>query len=267
MSAADQSDLLAQIRSAQADLDQLIAQLGNDAGTVLADGQSQRQLLASLERSLTTGSVSAGPIRNEVAAAVASAGNFGQHVRMANDQRGNVDLATAQARTRATVLEIGRDIFERRIFDPYLRFASLEEEAAYRRREEENRRAIADALAENTPEGDLRAARIVNRQLQDAGAHGADASPEYQGILARSRQGVDQLSQAIGEPQAQAGAERTEQDTQLAEPATPASDQQLASVLATFRAAGIGGGLQASDSGHGLHVNAGPRDQGRSTPA
>lgn len=264
MSAADRSDLLAQIRSARADLDQLIAQLGNDAGAVLADGQSQRQLLASLERNLTTGSTtSAGSIRNEIAAAIAVAANLGEQARQSISQRGSLDLATAQARTRATVLEIGRDIYERRIFDPYLRFTSAADEEAYRRREEENRRAIADALAENSPEGDLRAARITDRQLQDAGAHGADASPEFRRLVDRNSENMNRLETALGQGQSAQADERSATQGPASEQAAPATNEQLASVLATFRAAGIGGGIPAQHSGHGLSVDATSPDQGR----
>lgn len=255
--------MLAQIRSAQADLDHLLAQLGNDGGSVLADGQLRRQLLTNLERSLASGaSLSGGSIRNEIAAAIAVTANLGEQARQSINQRGSVDLATAQARTRATVMEIGRDIYERRIFDPYLRFASAEDEEAYRRREEENRRAIADALAENTPQGDLRAARIMDRQLQDAGAHGADASPEFRRLVDRNSDNIGRLENAMGGQQSGRTGQPSEQQAN-AEPPAPASAEQLASVLATFRAAGIDGGLPAHHAGHGLTVDNSAPDQGR----
>jgi hypothetical protein len=264
LSAAERTDLLAQIRAAQADLDQLIAQLGNDGGSVLADGQLQRQLLTNLERSLATGAnLSGGSIRNEIAAAITVAANLGEQARQSISQRGSADLAAAQARTRATVLEIGRDIYERRIFDPYLRFASAEDEEAYRRREEENRRAIADALAENTPQGDLRAARIMDRQLQDAGAHGADASPQFRSLVDRNSENVTRLEAAVGERPSAERDERSATQQQTPEP-TPATSEQLASVLATFRAVGIDGGIPAHHSGHGLSVDNSSPDQGRS---
>ncbi|HEV7659330.1 MAG TPA: hypothetical protein VGO55_05745 [Allosphingosinicella sp.] len=264
MSAAERTDLLAQIHSAQADLDQLIAQFGSDGGSVLADGQLQRQLLTNLERSLASGAnLSSGSIRNEIAAAITVATNLGEQARQSISQRGNLDLATAQARTRATVMEIGRDFYERRIFDPYLRFTSTEDEEAYRRREEENRRAIADALAENTPAGDLRAARIMDRQLQDAGVHGADASPQFRALVDRNGQNMGRLEAAIGDRQPVRESERSGPHPKNAEQPSPATPEQLASVLATFRAAGIGGGLAAHDSGHGLTVEVVSPDQGR----
>jgi hypothetical protein len=247
--------LLAQIRSAQADIDQLLAQLGGDAGTVLADAQSQRRLLINLEQNLVSGAAAAtSSIRNEIAGAAAVAVTLGQQARASGDQRANVELAAAQARTRATVLEIGRDIYERRIFDPYLRFASEEDEAAYRRREEENRRAIERALAENTPEGDLRASRIMERQLQDAGAHGADASPQFAEYAARIRSDQGSLEQAMASRD-EARSDGPQAGTSSPATPPPATEDQLASVLATFRAVGINGGIPAHDSGHGLSVD------------
>lgn len=261
--------MLTQILAAQSDVGSALAELSRAGDpSLIAQALAQQQTLAKLERTLSSGNSAmiASNIRGEIAAVIAASANLSQEAQQATHERAGADLATAQARTRATVMEIGRDIYERRIFDPYLRFASDEEEAAYRRREEENRRAIAEALAEHTPEGDFRAAQITERQLQDAGAHGADASPEYQRMRARSREGVDQLSSAVHDRPAQADTQRTTQDSAVAEAPAPVADQQIASVLATFRAAGIGGGLQTSESGHGLSVNGSPRDQGRGVP-
>lgn len=254
--------MLTQIRAAQSDLDQLLSQLGN-AGSVPAEIINQRQLLAQLERNLASGISSASPasLRNEIAGAIAAATSLGQQARAAGDPRVGLELATAQARTRASVAEMSRDIYERRIFDPYLRFASEDDEAAYRRREEESRRAIERALAENTPEGDLRAARIMRDQLRDAAAHGADASPEFQRLNNRNAEDIDRLEVALGRGQSRG---QQAQPSQTSEPPAPATDEQLASVLATFRAAGIDGGIPATDSQHGLTVDRNPPDQGRS---
>lgn len=256
--------MLAQIRSAQADLDQLLAQLSNDAASLLTDSQSQRHLLATLEQSLSSGSVtSAVLIRSQIAGAIAATASLGDQARQSSSQRASTDLATAQARTRAAVLEIGRDIYQRRIFDPYLRFASAEEEEAYRHREEENRRAIVKALAENTPEGDLRAARIIDRQLQDAGTHGADASPQFRSLVDRNSENMSRLEAALGGRPAQRD-ERAAPQQATSEPPAPATNEQLASVLATFRAVGIDGGIPAHHSGHGLSADNSSPNQGRS---
>lgn len=233
----------------------MLSQLGNDAGSLLAEGQAQRQLLAQIEKSLTNGSyMSLASLRNDVAGAIAVTATIGQQARLSNEQRNTIDLANAQARTRASVVDIGRDIFERRTLDPYLRFSSPEDEAAYREREEENRRAIERALAENTPEGDLRASRIMERQLNDAGAHGADAAPQFSEYRSRIRGDQANLERAIASRDESRTAPAQDQPT--AENSPPASEEQLASILATFRAAGIAGGTPAEQTAHGLSVNA-----------
>lgn len=241
----------------------MLSQLGTSAGNILVEGQAQRQLLTQLERSLSSGAaISAAFVRNEIAGVIANSANLSQQAR-ASEVRSSAELAAARARTRATVMDISRDIYERRIFDPYLRFASPEDEAGYREREEANRRAIEEALAEGTPDGDLRAARLIRRQLADAGEHGADASPEFAGRMLRINRDIEGLERAVALSQ-QLGAQN-EQGSARPERAQqsppPASDDQLASVLATFRAAGIAGGVSTEDSAHGLSVD---RSGGRS---
>jgi hypothetical protein len=261
LAAAERADLLAQIVSAQAELDLVLAQLGNDVGSTVAEAQAQRQLLAQLERSLASGiALPAASARGEIAGVLAGVTQLSQQARAASEHRMSFDLATAQAQTRATVLDISRDIYERRLFDPYLRFHSPEQEAAYRKREASNRRAIEEALALNTPEGDLRAAHIMDRQLQDAGAHGADASPQFKSLMDRNRENMGRLEAALGERRPTRGDDRSA--TSFDHPAA-ATSEQLASVLAAFRAAGIGGGVSAHESGHGLSVEVGPPDKGR----
>ena len=221
-------------------------------------------MLANLERTLTSGvGVTNASVRAEIAGVLASTASLAQQARAVNDQNGGTTLATVQARTRATVEEISRDIYERRIFDPYLHFSSAQDEAAYRRREEQTRRAINDALAQGTPEGDLLAARLTDRQLQDAGAHGAAASPEFRALFDRNRQNMAGLESAIGERQpARSNDQSGVQSASVPQP-VPATPEQLASVLATLRTAGIDGGIHAHDTGHGLSIDASPVDQGR----
>lgn len=264
MAAAERADLLAQIAAAQAELDQVLAQLGSDAGATVAEGQAQRQLLVQFERSLSSGiALPAESVRSGIAGAIAGATQLSQQARAASEHRASSDLAAAQTRTRATVLDISRDIYERRVFDPYLRFASSEQEAAYREREVSNRRAIEKALALSTPEGDLRAARILDRQLQDSGAHGADASPQFRGLMDRNSQNMGRLEAALGERQSAQDGQRLATPSRHPDHPAPATSAQLAAVLATFRAAGIDGGVPAHDSGHGLSVDMSPPDQGR----
>lgn len=90
------------------------------------------------------------------------------------------EVVTTSAATRREVETLSHDLYGRRIFDPFLRFTSEDEEAEYRAREEQRQRAILAQLAHHTPQGDLMAGGIAAGQLLDAHAHGAGASPEFQ---------------------------------------------------------------------------------------
>jgi len=89
------------------------------------------------------------------------------------------ELATASAATRQEVQNLSRDLYERRIFDPYLHFSSPEDEAEFRKREAEERQYIEAQLARHTPEGDLNAAGGMQGTMLDAHAHGAGDSPDF----------------------------------------------------------------------------------------
>lgn len=95
-------------------------------------------------------------------------------------QLGQVSMRQASEAARASASSFAHDYYDRRMFDSYLKFASVEDEDEYRRREQERKQAIEKALAERTPEGDLRALDLSIEQLKDAGAHGAKRSPDYQ---------------------------------------------------------------------------------------
>lgn len=69
---------------------------------------------------------------------------------------------------------VGRDVFEKRVLDPYLCFASAVDEEAYRKRERERDEFRTHALALRTPEGDRRELELAQDQLRDAGGHGRD---------------------------------------------------------------------------------------------
>jgi hypothetical protein len=89
------------------------------------------------------------------------------------------NVAAASAATRQEVRSLSDDVFEKRIFDPYLRFSSAEDEAAFRMREAAARRYVREQLARGTPEGDLNAAGGMQGYMLDANAHGAGTSPEF----------------------------------------------------------------------------------------
>jgi hypothetical protein len=89
------------------------------------------------------------------------------------------NVAVTSAATRQEVQSLSQDLFERKIFDAYLHFASPEDEADYRKREAAAHKYIDQQLAKNTPEGDLNAGGGMMGQMLDAHAHGAGDSPDF----------------------------------------------------------------------------------------
>lgn len=88
-------------------------------------------------------------------------------------------IIVSSAATRQEVQSISDDLFKRRIFDPYLHFDSPEEKARYETEQAERQRQIQAALAEHTPEGNLRAGGLAAGGMLEAAAHGATASPDF----------------------------------------------------------------------------------------
>jgi hypothetical protein len=174
----------------------------------------------------------------------------------------NLHLHEASEAAHHKVATFVHDFYVRKIFDPYLRFGSPEDEAAYRKREAERERAIKEALAEGTPEGNLRASQLAVEQLKDAGAHGADRSPQYQPALdALMTSGADLKSQLAGKHRGvaqEAWAESLAQEGAVAPELPP-------ELLSAFRATGTT--IPAQDQqGHGVtrrEIAAGPLTSGR----
>ena len=153
---------------------------GADAASI-AQGTDQLQVIASLMRNVGTASPgNLAAFREQVATVIAqstAAVSAARDAAAATMSAGEV--ARISAETRRQTEELSRDMYERRIFDPYLKFASAEEEDAYRRREAEAKRYMDAELAKGTPEGDLNAAGAAQGQMLDAAAHGAADSPEF----------------------------------------------------------------------------------------
>ena len=151
---------------------------GNSAA--ISEGLAQLQVLASLQRQIGTASPSAlATIRGEIAAVVSQANSAMQQGRTAATAElvtEEADVATLAATSRAQVTAIMRDMHR---FDPYLSFASPEDENAYRQREADRLAYIAAEQAKGTPQGDLNAAGGAVGQMVDAAAHGAGNSPEF----------------------------------------------------------------------------------------
>ncbi|MFT4075638.1 MAG: hypothetical protein QM647_08890 [Asticcacaulis sp.] len=203
-----------QIERAQAALETQLAELRRagllDSNPALAEEmRGQLQILSSLSRFLPSVPLSAlRQVQAEVATSVAAAGNLANQsqslVTMAG-VNGTADrmaeLATASAAARQTTQDFMHDFYEKRIFDPYLHFASPEDEKEYREREAARQRAIEKAQAENTTEGNLVATKLAEEQLKDAGAHGADRSPQYRPSLDRLHQSATNLSASLSDEQ------------------------------------------------------------------
>jgi hypothetical protein len=88
-------------------------------------------------------------------------------------------LTDASADTRREVQSLEHDMFDRKIFDPYLHFSSPADEAAYRQHQAEDQKYVDAQLARHTPEGDLNAGGGMIDSMLNADAHGAGDSPEF----------------------------------------------------------------------------------------
>ncbi|WP_421729374.1 hypothetical protein [Brevundimonas sp.] len=245
--------LIEQIAGAQAALESDIetlrhaAMMGGDGGA-LAAAQNQMSRLSGLQHRIESaqgGGLAA--IRAEVMASVAASQTLAQRARASatTAQAAEAALHEASAAAHRVTGDFVRDFYEKKIFDPYLHFASADEERAYREREEASRKAIETARAEGTPEGELRALQISRAQLVDAGKYGAADSPDYQPMLNRIDAAQQPLEQAL------AGRQPVVQ--QQAEDALAPTESTLVSpdIIAVLRSTGTVMS-DASASGHGV---------------
>ncbi len=228
-------------------------------GDLIDQGNAKLQQLNYLRDQLVGGANGLPPaaIRAIIASAIADARACTMEVRGAaglGAAEARAALQSASEAARAAVSSFEDDYFGKRIFDPYLRFASAKDEEAYRQREQERQRAITEALAEGTPEGNLRANELALEQLHDAGAHGADRSPQYQPELNSLESSRRRLTSAIAQahddsPPVQAEAPPTPESLGDADPSIPSD------VLATLRAASVSAG-DHTQQGHGVTAQA-----------
>jgi hypothetical protein len=244
------AELTGAIAAAQIEIANAIAELTR-SGAHSAALTNQAQALQQLQR--TVGSANLGSLlalRTEVAATSSSATALAnQAIASATSAATQASLSPAE-RARASIEALQRDLFEKRVLDPYLRFASPEDEEAYRKREREREAEIKKALELRTPQGDRRAIELQQDQLRDAGAHGADRSPDHAGMAQRAdaamvdlqppRQPAEQLSP-------NSGAQLIQQ------PPPTQSDDGLGDIFATLKVAGVTTpAVQANDAGHGV---------------
>lgn len=184
---AQAAALLAQARSQLNDLQRALGSLGGDSAMQarLASAAAQLSGITS-ELSQALGS-SSFPLRAAdlmtLAGVVQSSETNSLLAEAASQGTMNVsaaaEVAAASADTRAETQDLAYDVFDEKIFDPYLRFSSPEDEEAFRKREAEAKKYVADQLARKTPEGDLNAGGGMIGTMLDAQAHGAGNSPEF----------------------------------------------------------------------------------------
>ena len=254
------TELTGAIAAAQIDIANAIAELARSgADSAALNNQSHAlQQLQSKVRSANLGSLLA--LRSDVVTAATSATALANQAisTAASAAAANANLSTAQ-RARANIEALGRDLFEKRVLDPYLQFASAEDEEAYRKRERERDEARLRALELRTPEGDRRANELIQDQLRDAGAHGADRSRDFANMVQQAESVTADLKTA-----------QQTQEKVTARPSVDAikgeqptiSDDGLGDILASLKAAGVTTpAVQAREAGHGVAVAAAhPRD-------
>lgn len=247
------AELTGAIAAAQIEVANAIAELSR-SGAEISALTNQNQALQDLQRMLSTANLGGlFALRNEVASATTNASAI---VSQATFNAANSGTATASLlqseRARAAITALHGDLFERRVLDPYLQFDSLEDEEAYRKRELEREAEIRRALELRTPEGDRRAADLVQDQLRDAGAHGADRSPDFAGMVQRADAAMADLRPLADNPSpANVGAQAELSEGQAL------ADDGLSDILATLRAAGVTTpAIQSSDAGHGVALTA-----------
>jgi hypothetical protein len=156
------SELYARLASALAQIDGAASQL-----SLALDSPTATLRLSDLE------AIAAAVNSADIQGLVASAAAAGTPAAVAQE------LATSSAATHAQVQTLAGDLFEKKLFDPYLHFANAEEEAAFRRRQAETQQYVAAQLAKDTPEGNLNAGGGMVDAMIDARAHGASDSPDF----------------------------------------------------------------------------------------
>jgi hypothetical protein len=245
---------------AEADLTALIERLKQAGDSTMMHGaQDQLAAIQGLRQQVATaGLLTLISLSSNVSASVASTATVvAQGQAVADRAVAAAELAKADAEARQSVAGFMDDYYKKRIFDPWLRFASKDDEEAFRQRERERQEAIARAQAKHTPEGDLEANRLSIEQLKDAGAHGADQSPVYGHMMRGLTASKDQLSAAIEAPKQKASAERLDAagDGGDVQKAAAAVDP---AVLAAF--ASVASPEQGPD-GHGLTTKIAKSDE------
>ena len=191
---AEAAALLAQAQNQLAEVQRALAGAGGDSAAHARLSAAADHLSAIVSQLSSAVSSRFFPLRGadliaigssvqsgEAHAAVAEAGTASTQAgaQAAAYAAAGSNVANASLETRRETETLAHDVFDRRIFDPYLRFRSHNDEEEYRKREADNKKYIEQQLAKHTPEGDLNAGGGALGQMLDAHAHGAGDSPEF----------------------------------------------------------------------------------------
>lgn len=128
--------------------------------------------------------------------------------KLSGDAQATLAAVTAEAHRLADRTQ--RALFDDKIFDPSLRFASNAEEEAYRQREEQ-RRGLLDGLDPNDPNYERNRLLIQQAQLDDAMKHGADRDPR----AAQMRAEIEAMLRKQREAEIAAGRDPAEYDREV----------------------------------------------------
>jgi hypothetical protein len=240
------AELSGAIAAAQIDIANAIAELAR-SGADSAMLTNQGHALQQLQR--TVGSANLGSLlalRSDVTIAISSATTLANQATStaASAAAANANQSPAQ-RARANIEALGRDLFEKRVLDPYLQFASKDDEEAYRKRERERAEAYDRELAKHTLEGDRNAHAILQSQATDAKVHGAERSPHFAALEA-------ELKQAEQDFRPRSQSQQAKPPSSIPPPSAD-SDGSLSDVMAALKAAGVEQGVGAAPKGgHGV---------------
>jgi hypothetical protein len=230
-------------------------------GDILEQSQAKLQALNALRDQLADGAKGRplASLRAEVRAAIAAVHAYASEVRgAAQSEQTTQPLGLVTATAHRDVQNAARDVFDRKIFDPYLRFVSPQDEEEYRKREAERKHYIEEQQAKGTPQGELNATNTMIAQLDDAKAHGAAKSPEFAPMRERLSNDRAKLATAQKAEQSSHRSEASKSDDPIAN--SDARPHQTASrdAAAILLAAGTSVG-DADGQGHGVSATAVPQ--------
>lgn len=240
-------ELVGQLVAAQFALEGALAEFAGNSGA-LGQAQLQLTMLATLRQQIGTASpATLSAMSNEIVAAVAQTQSVIQQGR-ANLANSESSSASGTAKARQLMQSVADDVFRQKLLDPYLQFATAEDEAAYRKREQERSVAYDDQIAKQTVEGNSRARSILQSQLADAKAHGAHRSPDMAAIEQQLAEAAQNLQPRASDREKAATADVVPVGT-----TAHATDDELGDVMAALKAAGVAYGAGNAPSGkHGV---------------